>query len=72
MRMVSSFFGHFTPETLIDSIQLKHRLKSESKIVESWHALSSTIRAAQELGTFKPLRTPRTIWQRLRNDVIVS
>ncbi|KAF2127446.1 hypothetical protein P153DRAFT_377670 [Dothidotthia symphoricarpi CBS 119687] len=25
-------------------------LKSESKIVESWHTLSSTIRAAQELG----------------------
>jgi hypothetical protein len=26
-------------------------LKSESKIVESWHALSRTIREAQELGT---------------------
>lgn len=26
-------------------------LKSESKIVESWHALGCTIRAAQELGT---------------------
>jgi hypothetical protein len=25
-------------------------LKSESKIVESWHALGSTIREAQELG----------------------
>jgi hypothetical protein len=25
-------------------------LKSESKIVESWHALGCTIRAAQELG----------------------
>jgi hypothetical protein len=28
-------------------------LKSESKIVESWHALSRTIREAQELGIDK-------------------
>lgn len=28
-------------------------LKSESKIVESWHALSGTIRAAQEMGIDK-------------------
>jgi hypothetical protein len=27
-------------------------LKSESKIVESWHTLGCTIREAQELGTF--------------------
>jgi hypothetical protein len=29
-------------------------LKSESKIVESWHALSRTIREAQELGMVTP------------------
>lgn len=31
-------------------------LKSESKIVESWHALGCTIREAQELGTMLGLR----------------
>jgi hypothetical protein len=30
-------------------------LKSESKIVESWHSLGATIREAQELGTISTL-----------------
>jgi hypothetical protein len=37
-------------------------LKSESKIVESWHALSRTIREAQELGmerSLEPLNARR-------------
>jgi hypothetical protein len=33
-------------------------LKSESRIVDSWHALGSTIREAQELGIVLPGSLP--------------
>jgi hypothetical protein len=46
--------SHTTIERVQEQFLKGVWLKSESKIVESWHALSRTIREAQELGMLQP------------------